>query len=399
MLVRTRRGPRGKEQWLLFHKRDDARGRPAGTPRTIPQSVISGRTNDEVTAQPDAMWTSDGEHRPALASIDFVAEPMPSSPRSTRSARRATGSSTASRLHLTNLDKPLFPGRTKRDEPVTKRDLIRYYACIAPMLLPYLEARPLNLHRFPNGVDKPGFWQKQAPTYAPEWITRWRNDDADEGETEHYFVVDSPPALAWLANHAAVELHPWTSRIPDVHQPTYALIDLDPGEKTTWDEVVTLARASTAPRSSTWACGRSQGHRASAGIQIWVPIEPGPTFEDTRAWVEALSRPVGEAAPDLVSWTWEKRARGGLRPPRLHAERDQQDPRRALSACVRSRRAGVDADQRGTSSTIPTSAATAGRSATRRRACSRSATSSPACSRPRRSFRRSESNCVGELSR
>src|SRR5437879_2210757 len=109
-------------------------------------------------------------------------------------------------------------------------------------MLPYLANRPLNLHRYPDGADHPGFWQKAAPRYAPEWIPRWRNDEADRGKTEEYLVADSAPALAWLANHAAVELHAWTSCIPDVHRPTYALVDLDPGTDTTWDELLMIAR-------------------------------------------------------------------------------------------------------------------------------------------------------------
>ena len=181
---------------------------------------------------------------------------------------------------------------------------------IAPTLLPYLLERPLNLHRFPDGVEHKGFWQKQAPKYAPDWIPRWRNEAADAGESELYLVVDSPPALAWLANHAAVELHPWTSRIPDVERPTYALIDLDPGESTTWDELITLARLHRTALEHLGVRGypKTSGRR---GLQVWVPIEPGPTFDETRAWVERLSRSVAAVVGDLVSGAWEKQARGG----------------------------------------------------------------------------------------
>ena len=194
---------------------------------------------------------------------------------------------------------------------MTKRDLIRYYVSVAPNLLPYLERRPLNLHRFPNGVESKGFWQKQAPSYAPEWITRWENPEADPGESEHYLVADTTAALAWLANHAAIELHPWTSAIPDVRHPTYALIDLDPGTETTWDDLLVLARLHRTALDHLGVRGypKVTGRR---GIQIWIPIEPGPAFEETRAWVETLSRTIGAIKPELVSWTWSKQAREGL---------------------------------------------------------------------------------------
>ena len=89
------------------------------------------------------------------------------------------------------------------------------------------------------------------------------------------------------------------------------MIDVDPGEKTTWDQVLTITGLYKAALDHMKVRGfpKVTGQR---GIQIWVPIEPGPTFEDTRTWVEALSRLVGETVPELVSWKWEKRARGGL---------------------------------------------------------------------------------------
>jgi bifunctional non-homologous end joining protein LigD len=307
VLIRRGKDRSGKEQWLMFHKQDDdaVSGWDA---EQFPQSVRSGRTNDEVRAQPDALWRSDSPA--ALANIDF------STTRSDIAALDALGTKGAWEfdgvtIQLTNLDKVLFPGRTKREKPLTKRDLIRYYAMVAPVMVPYLEGRPLNMHRFPNGVDKPGFWHKAAPAHTPEWITQWRYDDAGEGETECYIVADRPATLAWLANYGAIELHAWTSRIPDVHRPTYAMIDVDPGEKTTWEQVLTLTRLYQAAldHMKLRALPKFTGQR---GIQIWVPIEPGPTFEDTRTWVEALSRLVGGAEPELVSWKWEKRARGGL---------------------------------------------------------------------------------------
>ena len=115
------------------------------------------------------------------------------------------------------------------------------------------------MHRFPNGVDKPGFWHKEMPAHAPEWITRWRNDDADEGETEWYIVADRPATLAWLANYGAVELHAWTSTIPNVREPTYALIDIDPGDEDVVGRAAHARPRSTAPHSNTWrstACPR-----------------------------------------------------------------------------------------------------------------------------------------------
>jgi bifunctional non-homologous end joining protein LigD len=210
---------------------------------------------------------------------------------------------------VTNLDKVLFPARAE-DPAVTKRDLLRYYAQVGPYLLPYLADRPVNLHRFPNGVDKAGFWQKQVPTHAPAWLTRWRNTKLGEN-TEEYAILDSIPSLVWMANYAAVELHPWTSRPPNIGEPTWALIDIDPGTDTTFEQVLELARLYRAALAhlKVEAAPKVTGQR---GIQIWVPIRPGYTFTDTRAWVQQVSRAVGRTVPELVSWEWEKDRRRGL---------------------------------------------------------------------------------------
>jgi len=214
-------------------------------------------------------------------------------------------------LALTTLDKPLFPPRDKRTRALTKRDLIRYYATVAPVMLPYLANRALNLHRYPNGVDKPGFWHKEVPTHAPEWVTRWHYDAADPDETQNYVVADRPATLAWLANFGAVELHAWTSTIEAPEQPTYALIDVDPGENTTWKQCLTLVSLYRTALEHLGVRGfpKLSGRR---GVQVWIPIRKGPSFAETRAWVEQISRAIGALVPDLVSWRWEKRARGGL---------------------------------------------------------------------------------------
>jgi bifunctional non-homologous end joining protein LigD len=167
------------------------------------------------------------------------------------------------------------------------------------------------MHRYPHGVEAKGFWHKQRPDHAPEWLGTWENREADDGESTTYVVPDEPAALVWAANFGALEWHPWTSRSDAPHEPTYALVDLDPGEQTTWDELLVLARLH---RTALDHLGVTAGAKVTGrrGIQIWVPIVPGYTFDDTRAWVEKLSKTVGKVVPELVSWKWEVKARKGL---------------------------------------------------------------------------------------
>lgn len=298
-----------KEQWLLLHKKDE-HAVPGWDPEQHPRSVLTGRTNDEVKADPDRMWKSDAPA--AEAEVSLVPDPLPDEAITALEelGTEGTWDVFGRRLKVTNLDKVLFPGRAG-EPPVTKRELLAYVARVAPLSLPYLEGRAVNLHRYPDGADAKGFWHKELPKHAPEWLPRWDNPEADPGETTTYLVVDEPAALVWAANFGALEWHPWTSRTTAMHEPTYALIDLDPGEKTSWDELLDLARLHRTALEHLGVTARAKvtGKR---GIQVWVPIRPGYTFDETRAWTEKLSKTVGKVLPDLVSWKWEKKARGGL---------------------------------------------------------------------------------------
>ncbi|GGM31515.1 DNA polymerase ligase N-terminal domain-containing protein [Dactylosporangium sucinum] len=291
VIVRTR-----DDEWLLMHKRDE-HAVTGWDPEDHPRSVLSGRTSDEVAADPDREWHSG---RPA----DRAAVALKASRQELDALDRLGAGGTwevlGRRLRVTNLDKPLFPG----DPPVTKRELLRYTASVAPTLHPYLRNRALNLHRYPNGAETTGFWQKDLPSHAPAWLPRWEHD----GTT--YLVGDEPAALVWAANFGGLEWHPWTSTVDEPQRPTYALIDLDPGERTPWEDVLVLARLhrTAFEHLGVAAYPKVTGRR---GIQIWVPIARGPDFDATRAWVAELSKMVGAVVPELVSWKWERADRDG----------------------------------------------------------------------------------------
>jgi bifunctional non-homologous end joining protein LigD len=312
VLVRTRRGDSDRDEWLLLHKHDDA-AIVGWDPEEHPRSVLSGRTNDEVKADPERLWRSDlPAARASIALKASAVEPATADELAALDSLGAAGRWTVfgRELSITNLDKVLFPARGDED-PVTKRDLIRYAAQIAPTVLPYLTRRALNLHRYPNGAQAKGFWHKELPKHAPDWLPRWENPEAAPGETRTYLVVDEPAALVWAANFAGLEWHPWTSMTDRPHQPTYALIDLDPGRHTTWQDLLVLARLHRTAFEHIDVVARPKvtGRR---GLQIWVPIARGPDFATTRGWVERLSKSIGVVVPELVSWEWQRDRRKGL---------------------------------------------------------------------------------------
>jgi bifunctional non-homologous end joining protein LigD len=370
-LVLVRRGDdqSGKDEWLLLHKKDEW-AVDGWDPEDYPLSVLSGRTNDEVKADPHWEWHSElpaaeasvpvggaargsrgkepagrakqpaGREQPAGRGKQPASREQPAGrgkqpasreqpeSRGKEPTREGLGGPSAAeldalgalgaggswevfgrKLRVTNLEKVLFPGQAGQT-PVTKREFIRYAAQVAPVVLPYLAGRPFNMHRFPGGADSGGFWHKQLPEHAPGWVPRWDNPAAGAGEAATYLVVDEAAALVWAANFGALEWHAWTSRTDKPREPTYALIDIDPGEATPWEDVLVLARLHRAALEhlGVRAQPKVTGRR---GIQIWVPVAPGLSFDQTRAWVEQLSKAVGAVVPDLVSWDWDVRARGG----------------------------------------------------------------------------------------
>jgi bifunctional non-homologous end joining protein LigD len=277
-----------------------------------PKSTSGGRSKSGGTSQPEAapgrLRTKGPDGRPWVATpaeleaLDALG----------KEGLWEVGGET---LKLTNLDKVIFPPRDDVDEePVTKRELVRYFARIGPAMLPHLEDRPLNLHRFPNGAERPGFWQKDMPDTAPKWLTIWHETgfrEREDRQANDHLIADRVATLAFLANLAAFEIHAWTATKDDPWRPTFALIDIDPGPKTTWDETLTLARLYRAALDhlGVRAYPKTTGSR---GIQAWIPIERGRyDYSDTSAWVERLSRAIGQTVPDIVSWEWSKKDRGG----------------------------------------------------------------------------------------
>ena len=313
---RSERSAGAKEQWLLLHKRDD-HAVAGWDPEDHDRSVKSGRTNDEVAADPDFTWDSAAPASEAAAPVGRRAEelawPAPTAEELDALAalrREGRWRFQGREVRVTNLDKELYPGRDG-DPPITKREVVAYHAAIAPYMLPYLVGHAVNLNRYPDGATRPGFWHKGHPAHAPDWVARWHHDEAEKDETQWYSVIDSPPALVWAANlGGAGELHPWNSTTAAPRQPAWAFVDLDPGEVTTWDELVLLAGLHRTALDHLGVSGMPKvtGQR---GIQIWIPVRPGYDFATTRTWVERLSKAIGRTVPDLVSWEWERARRGG----------------------------------------------------------------------------------------
>jgi len=122
---------------------------------------------------------------------------------------------------ITHPDKLLFP-----DDGLTKGDLAAYYETIAPVMLPHLRGRPVTMERYPAGIGKKGFWQKDVSKGFPDWLQRVEVPKKDG--VVHHVVVTDARSLLWVTNQNTVTQHVWTSRVPDLNHPDICVFDLDP---------------------------------------------------------------------------------------------------------------------------------------------------------------------------
>jgi bifunctional non-homologous end joining protein LigD len=209
------------------------------------------------------------------------------------------------RLSLTNLDKVLYPAAG-----FTKGQVIDYYARIAPVLVPHLAGRPLTLKRYPEGVDKEFFFEKNATKHRPDWVKTapvWSEGNQRE---INYLLVNDLPTLVWVANLAAIELHPSLSRASDIGRPTMMVFDLDPGPPA---NIVECAQVGVWLRQIFSHFGLESFPKTSGskGLQIYVPLNTAIRYDVTKDFAHALARLLEDEHRELVVSDMKKQLRTG----------------------------------------------------------------------------------------
>ncbi|HEX5949785.1 MAG TPA: non-homologous end-joining DNA ligase [Actinomycetota bacterium] len=208
-------------------------------------------------------------------------------------------------LRLSNLTKVFWP-----DEGYTKGDLIAYYANVAELILPHLRDRPLTMKRMPDGLAGGFFYEKTAPSHTPDWIPRCTvaSEDAKDGAIG-YLMVNDLPTLLYVANLGCIEMHPLHSRCDAVETPDYLFFDLDPMEAT----FAQVLRVALHVRAALDALGLVSYPKTSGatGVQIYVPVERGYSYEQVRDFVGAVGRMIERADRDNVTMAWKIERRTG----------------------------------------------------------------------------------------
>jgi len=241
-----------------------------------------------------ANWTAEGRLRaPVFVRLRQDLDP-PSRERTPlldASAKEATLAIDRHRLKFTNLDKLFYP-----QDGYRKRDLLNYYDAVAPLILPHLKDRPLSLKRYPNGIEKPYFFQKQVAKSFPGWLP------TVAAEGIRYAMAQDRASLLFLVNLGCIDHNPWMSRCAGggaLDHPDYLLVDLDPHE-CGYGKIVEAA---------LWVRGRLDGLELESfpkttggdGMHVFVPLEPIYTYAQVRAFAEALAALGAAERPDLFT--------------------------------------------------------------------------------------------------
>jgi bifunctional non-homologous end joining protein LigD len=203
------------------------------------------------------------------------------------------------RVKLSHPDKVLFP-----DDGVTKAELADYYLTVAPLMLPLVSGRPVTMQRFPNGIGRGGFLQKQIGDYFPDWIERVtapnrRTRTGTTREEVTYMVCRAADDLAYLANQACITPHVWLSRAPAIYQPDQIVFDLDPAS--TDPRVLRLAAAALHQLLDELGLPAFLKSSGSRGLHVVVPLVPTEDTDPVKIFSVAVTEVLAARHPDELS--------------------------------------------------------------------------------------------------
>jgi bifunctional non-homologous end joining protein LigD len=203
------------------------------------------------------------------------------------------------RVRISHPDKVLFP-----DDGITKADLVDYYRQVAPLMLPLVSGRPVTMQRFPNGIGRGGFLQKQVGDYFPDWIERVtapnrRTRQGTVREQVTYMVCRDPDDLAYLANQACVTPHVWLSRTPDIYRPDQLVFDLDPASSD--PRVLRLAAAALHELLEELGLASFLKSSGSRGLHVVVPLVPAAETDAVKVFSMVVAEALAARHPDELT--------------------------------------------------------------------------------------------------
>jgi bifunctional non-homologous end joining protein LigD len=197
-------------------------------------------------------------------------------------------------VRLSNLDKVMYP-----EVGFIKGQVIDYYTRVASYILPHLKDRPITMKRFPDGINGQYFYEKNAPSFTPDWIKTYRISRRSEKSIINYILINDLPTLVWSANMANLEIHPFLAKVPHVDAPTMVVFDLDPGEEANIlksCEVAFLVKA-VLDKLKLKSLVKVSG---SKGIHLHVPLNTNVTYDMTKCFAQSIAQFLEHEHPDLI---------------------------------------------------------------------------------------------------
>lgn len=205
-------------------------------------------------------------------------------------------------IAITHPEKLLFP-----DDGITKGDLAAYYAAVAPVMLPHIKGRPLTMERYPAGIGKKGFWQKDVSKGFPAWLERVAVPK--KAGVVHHPVITDEQSLQWVTNQNTITHHVWISRVPELYYPDICVFDLDPST----DDAAAVRAAAIGLRNLLEEFGLPSWVKTTGGkgFHLVVPLDGKSRMDEVARFADAIGRLFVSHAPDHLTQEFNKVDRKG----------------------------------------------------------------------------------------
>jgi bifunctional non-homologous end joining protein LigD len=211
------------------------------------------------------------------------------------------------RVRISNPDKVLFPA-----DGITKEDLARYYAAVAPAMVSHVKDRPINLWRWNKGIEEDVVIQQAIPKGAPDWVRRVEVPRRRGGTVVHA-VGGETATMVWLANQNCITPHAWTSRMDRLDRPDRLVFDLDPPDSDAAAHFAAI-RAGALELGEVLRELRLEPFAmtsGSRGLHVVAPLRRGAHADEARATAGTIAERLAERRPDELTTAWRKEKRGG----------------------------------------------------------------------------------------
>jgi bifunctional non-homologous end joining protein LigD len=203
---------------------------------------------------------------------------------------------------ITHPEKVMFP-----EDGITKGDLAAYYEAVAPVILPHITGRPITMERYPAGIGKKGFWQKDVSKGFPDWLERVKVPKKDG--VVHHPVITDERSLLWVTNQNTITQHVWISRVPELYQPDICVFDLDPSV----DDPAAVRQAALGLRDLLDELGMTSWIKTTGGkgFHIVVPLDGKSKMDEVERFANQVGRVFVSLAPDHLTQEFNKVDRKG----------------------------------------------------------------------------------------